>query len=68
MAATDCVYSVEFSTSLTNELPAGWVAASNPPTVTPTADPAWNRVVVVDTPPIDATRRFARVVVSGAAN
>ena len=68
VGATDCGYSVEFSTSLSNELPDGWTAAINSPTVTPTADPAWNRVVVVDTAPIDAPRRFARVVVSHALN
>lgn len=68
VGATDCAYSVEFSTSLSNELPAGWVAASYPPMVYPTVDPAWNRVVVVDTPPVDATRRFARVVINGTTN
>ena len=68
VGATDCAYSVEFGSSLGNELPDGWVASTHPPTVTPTADPAWNRAVVVDTAPVDATRRFARLVVSGAAD
>ena len=57
-------YAVQFGSDLTNDAPVGWAAAAGTPTVTPTGNPNWNRVVIEDIPPPGATTRFARVVVT----
>ena len=63
VGSSGLTYTVEFNTGLTNELPDAWMVASTPPTMSPTTDPGWNHMVVVDSTPPSATRRFARVVV-----
>jgi len=57
-------YTVQFGSDLTTDGPGGWSAATGNPTVTPTSNPNWNRVVVEDIPPPGTTTRFARVVVT----
>jgi hypothetical protein len=49
-------YTAQFGSDL-----IGWTAATGTPT---SIDTTWERVVVIDTPPVGSTKRFGRVMVS----